>query len=82
MNKEYFNEHVLNCKECGHKPTLVKVSKSSSLFDLNENNNDVKFQVICEECRWIDGDFGNKTGLCNTPESALKIWNKKFGLKN
>ena len=73
MMKKYFEEHVLKCKNCGSKPLLIEEVPFTS------KSGQKKFRVICWECKWRDGEFGNKTGLCETPESALKIWNKKFG---
>ena len=74
MTEEYFKKHVLNCNKCGSKPLLV--SDSSVLSKTDEE----KYRVICWTCKWDCGEHGNKTGLCKTPESALKSWNKHFGL--
>lgn len=76
MTKEDFDNKVLLCKTCGQKPVLEGVT---SLFDVTRTN--VKYRVICPECAWEDGQLGNKTGLCKTPEGALKAWNKRYGIK-
>lgn len=75
MTEEYFNEHALKCNKCGSKPLLVT---ENSMY---AKNDDDKYRVICWGCKWEDGEYGNRTGLCKTPESALKTWNKRFGAK-
>lgn len=75
MTEEYFEKHVLKCKVCGDIPILLS---ETSLFP---KTGDKKYRVVCWSCKWDDGEYGSKTGLCKTPENALKIWNKKFGTK-
>ena len=75
MTEEYFNEHILKCKKCGAKPLLVT---ENSMF---AKNDDDKYRVICWSCKWEDGEYGSRTGLCKTPVNALKTWNRRFGLK-
>lgn len=77
MDKKYFEENVLKCKVCGSTPTMARMSKGS-VFSLTEDCNDVKYCVICEECEFEDGSGSQRTGLCKTPENALKAWNKKM----
>lgn len=73
MTKEYFESHVLKCRKCGCIPRIV-VEK-----DIIPNTDIRGYRIICLECNWADGDFSdNKTGLCKTPENALKAWNKKM----
>lgn len=78
MTEEYFNEHVSKCKKCGNKPLLI-VEKS-----MFSKTNDEKYRVVCWNCKWEDGDYSNnsRTGLCKTPEAALKIWNDKYGMED
>ena len=75
MTKEYFNNHVKRCKKCGNIPQLVS---ETTLF---AKSNESKYKIICWNCKWEDGEYkdNSRTGLCKTPESALRIWNNKFG---
>ena len=66
MTEEYFNEHVLRCKKCGSKPLLVT---ENSMY---AKDDDDKFRVVCWTCKWDDGEYGSRTGLCKTPVNALK----------
>lgn len=73
MTEEYFESHVLKCRKCGCIPRIV-VEK-----DIIPNTNTRGYRIICWECKWTDGDLNNnKTGLCKTPENALKAWNQKM----
>lgn len=75
MTEEYFKDHVLKCKKCGDIPLLTVETPMFS--DSKED----KYRVICWSCKFEDGTYGNKTGLCKTPENALKAWNRRFGKK-
>ena len=77
MDKKYFEENVIKCKVCGSIPTMAKVTKGS-IFSLTTDDSNAKYCVICEECEWEDGSGSQRTGLCKTPEGALKAWNKKM----
>lgn len=48
---------------------------------LQNLSNEPKYKIICWNCKWEDGEYkdNSRTGLCKTPESALRIWNNKFG---
>lgn len=82
MTEEYFNSHVLRCERCGSIPKMIKETKGS-LFSISDKNNDTgKYRIVCWTCKWDCGEMGNKTGLCKSPENALKVWNKKYGAKN
>ena len=75
MTEEYFKSHALACKKCGNIPELLI---ETSLYS---KTNTEKYSGVCWSCKWEDGEYGNKTGLCKTPERALYMWNKVFGLK-
>lgn len=73
MDKKYFEENVVKCNKCGSIPTIVTETPLMSL-----NGKETRYRVVCWECKWEDGEYGNKTGLCLSPENALEAWNKKM----
>lgn len=75
MTEVYFKSHALVCKKCGNKPEIIIETSLCSKTSTE------KYRAVCWSCKWTDGENGNKTILCKTPERALKVWNKEFGVK-
>lgn len=75
ITEEYFKANVKPCKKCGSIPTLIT---ETSIWS---KTNEPKCRAVCWNCKWEDGEYGEKTGLCKTPETALKQWNSKHGKK-
>lgn len=73
MDKKYFEKNVKKCNKCGSIPKIVAETPLMSA-----NSEETKYRVVCWKCKWEDGEDGNKTGLCSSPEKALESWNKKM----
>lgn len=76
MNEKYFNDNVIKCKKCASVPTLVKEVKSDSF--INGKDEEVRYKVVCLNCKWENGSGSCETRACKSAEGALKSWNKKM----